>query len=333
MAGAINNATAIVSSSLSSKIGLWDQVTNALRSMTLQSLTLFIQTQLNSYFMPLVAPGTTGNVLTSNGSSWTSAAPIGRTTLTTNTTYYVSTTGNNTTGDGSSGNPWQTVQYALNFLITKMDLSGYTVTIQCADGTYANAIVVSEWVGGGKIIVQGDPGNMNSVIFSANNCITSTTPISGEFSIAYVKFTGAGSGNLSLNGGGGILTYGNVNFAGSPTWHMWSNFPGARIRPNANYTISAAPTNNHIALFGGNWSSSGSITITISGTPAWGNAFVTVQNASVCEFGTPTVTFSGSATGSRYNVSANGVIQTYGQASTWLPGNAAGTTATGGQYA
>ena len=77
MAGAINNATAIVSSSLSSKIGLWDQVTNALRSMTLQSLTLFIQTQLNSYFMPLIAPGTSGNVLTSNGSSWTSVAPSG----------------------------------------------------------------------------------------------------------------------------------------------------------------------------------------------------------------------------------------------------------------
>jgi hypothetical protein len=41
-------------------------------------------------------------------------------------------------------------------------------------------------------------------------------------------------------------------------------------------------------------------------------------------------TFSGSATGKRYDVSTNAVIQTAGAGGNLLPGNSAGTTATGG---
>ena len=29
-------------------------------------------------------------------------------------TYYVATTGNDSTGNGTSGNPWQTIQYAVD---------------------------------------------------------------------------------------------------------------------------------------------------------------------------------------------------------------------------
>ena len=45
------------------------------------------------------------------------------------------------------------------------------------------------------------------------------------------------------------------------------------------------------------------------------------------------ITFSGSATGQRYNASQNSVINTYGGGASYFPGNAAGATATGGQYA
>ncbi len=73
---AIFNA-ASATANLSSKFGLWDFATSALRSITLQNLILFIETQISSIFMPFIAPGTSGNVLTSNGLSWTSAAPSG----------------------------------------------------------------------------------------------------------------------------------------------------------------------------------------------------------------------------------------------------------------
>jgi hypothetical protein len=43
-------------------------------------------------------------------------------------------------------------------------------------------------------------------------------------------------------------------------------------------------------------------------------------------------TFSGSATGARYLVQMNAVIMTKNQGANYLPGNAAGTTPTDGQY-
>jgi hypothetical protein len=43
-------------------------------------------------------------------------------------------------------------------------------------------------------------------------------------------------------------------------------------------------------------------------------------------------TFTGAATGKRYDVTENGVISTAGGGANYFPGNAAGTTATGGQY-
>jgi len=57
--------------------------------------------------------------------------------ITTNTTYYIATTGSDVTGDGSSGTPWATPQKALDYLKDKWINDDVTVTIQCADGTYA----------------------------------------------------------------------------------------------------------------------------------------------------------------------------------------------------
>jgi hypothetical protein len=68
----------------------------------------------------------------------------------------------------------------------------------------------------------------------------------------------------------------------------------------------------------------------LSGTPAFGVAFVDADRCGVAGFFS--VTWSGSATGKRYSATANGVVDTFGQATTWLPGNSAGTTASGGQY-
>ena len=58
-------------------------------------------------------------------------------TISSNTTFYVSTTGSDTTGDGSSGSPWATPHKALDYLGDYFwNISTTTVTIQCGDGTY-----------------------------------------------------------------------------------------------------------------------------------------------------------------------------------------------------
>jgi hypothetical protein len=49
-------------------------------------------------------------------------------------------------------------------------------------------------------------------------------------------------------------------------------------------------------------------------------------------WGAAAATFTGSATGLRYHVEENSVIETNAAGATFFPGNAAGTTTTGGQY-
>ncbi|WP_284736115.1 hypothetical protein, partial [Dongia deserti] len=71
-------------------------------------------------------------------------------------------------------------------------------------------------------------------------------------------------------------------------------------------------------------------TITLVGTPNFSGAFVQAQDLAYVAF--TSITWSGSATGTRYNGSGNSIIQTAGGGATYLPGNAAGTTSTGAQY-
>ena len=70
-------------------------------------------------------------------------------------------------------------------------------------------------------------------------------------------------------------------------------------------------------------------TITLTGTPAF-NQFAYASRVGVMQVWQST--FSGSATGSRYNVDTNSVIFTNVGVASFLPGNTAGTSSTGGQY-
>lgn len=71
-------------------------------------------------------------------------------------------------------------------------------------------------------------------------------------------------------------------------------------------------------------------TVTLTGTPAFSQSYVFADDTSLIR--ATSMTFSGSATGKRYDVATNGVINTNGGGATYFPGSVAGTTATGGQY-
>ena len=96
-----------------------------------------------------------------------------------------------------------------------------------------------------------------------------------------------------------------------------------------NYAISGASP-MHWAARSGGVITADARTVTLSGTPAFATAFASNQNATVL---CGAMTFSGSATGVRYSASLNGAINAAGGGANYLPGNAAGSTATGGQYA
>jgi len=84
--------------------------------------------------------GTISNVYYAAGSVIVNqfGASIG--TLRYNLTLYVATTGSDTSGNGTSNNPFATIQYALD--IIPKDLGGYTATINIADGTYNEIVYI-----------------------------------------------------------------------------------------------------------------------------------------------------------------------------------------------
>jgi len=94
--------------------------------------------------------------------------------ITTDTTFYVATTGNDTTGDGSSGSPWATLGKALSYIGGYCwDTSTVTVTIQLGDGAYTmtSTTEVAHPCGPGLAIVGENiySKTMSSVVSSSGS--------------------------------------------------------------------------------------------------------------------------------------------------------------------
>lgn len=97
-----------------------------------------------------------------------------------------------------------------------------------------------------------------------------------------------------------------------------------------NYTISGSAAGHNLANFGG-LILGASNTVTLTGTPNFSWAFAIANGCGACSV--YAVIYSGGATGARYAAALNGVLQTFGGGANYFPGNAAGSVATGGQYA
>lgn len=246
--------------------------------------------------------------------------------LTANTTYYVSTTGSDSTGDGSSGLPWATIQYAYDYIVKNLDVAGYTVTIQLADGTYTSGLTASSnWSGHGVITIKGNET-------TPTNCIISTTSTAFRFSASFVdrvNITGiqisSSSGHGVYMDGGGNVYINLVDFSTAGIYHIWTNNPNAYIMFGISYTISGNATSHFVASLGSVINAYG-VSCTLNGD----RSFTTFASADGCgKIDATTASFShtGTITGKYYSAILNAIIR----GSSTFPGDTAGTTATGGQ--
>ena len=255
-----------------------------------------------------------------------------REVLTAARTYYVRTDGNDTnTGlANTAGGAFLTIQKAID-VIAALDLSTYNVTIQVADGTYTGTVTVNgPWTGSGTVTLKGNTATPANVILTsagANGTIFVTN--GGRLAIQDMEIRQSASVYLVQVTANGYASVTNIR-CGSGASQQLRAVDGGILEVIGNYAIVAGGTSHWVAASGGVIRCQNR-TITITGTPAFTSAFGVASNvgAVVCN----TDTFSGSATGPRYNISTNGVIQTSGGGATYLPGDSAGVTATGGQYA
>ncbi|BEV43905.1 hypothetical protein [Afipia carboxidovorans] len=259
--------------------------------------------------------------------------------LTDNRTYYVDTTNGNDSNSGlaaGSGNAFKTIQKAYDVIAAKLDLAGYTVTIQIADGTYApsNGVcclsVSGPWTGGGSIIIQGNATTPSNVTLSTTNAsgIVVTAPLPGLLTLKDFKIQTATAGDSISLQAPGSLRFGNLNFGASAGAHITVNAPGGNIAAIANYTISGGAT-LHVAI-SGQATVTIPVAVTLVGTPNFSVRFVNVIGLAYLDCSS--ASFSGSATGVRYGVFINAVIFSNGGSATFFPGNAAGVSGSGGIY-
>jgi hypothetical protein len=246
-------------------------------------------------------------------------------------TYYVRTDGsnsNNGLADSASG-AFLTLQYAYDYICENIDTAGYTVTINIADGTYAAGVTLQKaWTGGGIFLITGDVTTPDNVVLQASIRPQITLP--NVLRISGFKSTSAQS---IWHSGTGKIEFSKINFAGTTqTAQIFADNTGAVISAIGDYEISAGH-NAHIYITNGSafqTGAGGAMTTTVTGTPAFTGAFLTQLNNAVSTWRSNT--FAGSATGTRYSLYTNATADTNGAGATYLPGDAAGSTATGGQY-
>jgi len=209
----------------------------------------------------------------------------------------------------------------------KLDLNGFTVTLQLADGAYASGIAAASPPVGGNIVVSGNPTTPASVAISASSPIAMSAQ--GVLTVQNMRLNGSFAG-ITVNHPGALLKFGaGISFGGSPSSAHILVQAGKVAAGGNNFTIASGGL-RWLSVSAGNFEAFNS-TITFSGTPAWTSEGIFFDVAGVVSLFN--VAMSGAATGKRYSGSMNAVLQSFGAgtASTYFPGNANGTVATGAQ--
>ena len=256
--------------------------------------------------------------------------------VTSGRTYYVATTGNDSNDGLTVGAPFLTIQKAVDVAASLVLAAGQDITIQVADGTYtlnARVVLPSTQGVGNNIYIQGNVATPANVVFQSGAAVGQLfaifTPNSSWWFFRGMTFVSTHNASHLRAAYGGRIQFSDCVFGAAGTGaHLYANF-GGFIVSAGNYAISGAAASHYLAesqgIIGDN-----NRTVTITGTPAFATSFATATvSGNITSAG---MTYSGSATGSRYNGTGNGVISTSGGGANYFPGNSAGTVATGAQY-
>jgi hypothetical protein len=275
---------------------------------------------------------------TNNGQLLAALRKMLRFKLFQDTTFYVSTTGNDGNDGLTPGTAFANGQAAWN-AATSLDLNGHNLTIQFVNGTYTQPVVcagIPLGIGAGNgILLLGNVAQQNLVTINVTNanCITAQAGAAVTARGMTLQATGSttdyvGQGNaLCTMGPTSYIAFDHITFGACGNCHCLAYGGTISSGPNP-YTI-AGPAPSHISAEIGGVAVIADASVSITGIPGFSQAFAYVFNGNAYVHGTA---FAGTATGLRYNVQANGVLNTAGSSDTFLPGDTAGITGTGGQY-
>lgn len=245
-------------------------------------------------------------------------------------TYYVRIDGSNSnTGlADTAGGAFLTIQKAID-TAAALDLGLHNVTVNVAAGEYTGAVTLKPFVtGGGKITISG--AGATTIISTTSAHAVSTAVNAKGYILSNMKIQTTTAGNCIYAINFSEISVGaGLEFGSCAGYHVRAEALSS-ISFSSAYTISGGAQIHYNATSFGNISAQQSATVTLTGTPAFSVNFAYTDNLGLLVVAN--ITWSGSATGARYFAGTNSVIQTFGSGASYLPGNSAGSTSTGGQY-
>lgn len=274
-----------------------------------------------AWFEVLVADRATGRVSFPSGGV--------REKLSANGTYYVSPSGNDSNSGLTAGSPLATVNAAIAKCYA-IDDGGFALTIQLADGTYtfSSPITVNRpIVGGGRLTINGNATTPGNVVLQGTYPVCS---FSGgtKLKLSNVRLQSSSTGSLVYASEGADVHLSGIEWNTCQRYHIEATGKAIITLVGADTIVASDTPLAHIYLSARAGLVATNQTTTLTGTPTFTN-FIMVAAS---DYAVWNHTFVGSASGTRYSVTLNGTINTYGKGATHFPGSVAGTTATGGQY-
>ena len=246
--------------------------------------------------------------------------------LTAARTYYVRTDGNDANNGltNTAGGAFATIQKAID-MFAPLDLNGQTATIQVGDGTWSAGGIISATLNG-TLTITGNATTPDNVLVSQSSGSCFTASGTGvRVAVRNMKIQAAAVTSIYATSGAQI-TAGNCTLGACGFAHLAADRRGFILVDGNCRIVGNAPA---WANLNNGFLEASLANITLTGTPAF-TAFVYVYAMSYARI--VLATFTGSATGKRYQVESNSYTNVNAAGANYLPGNAAGTTATGGQY-
>lgn len=250
-------------------------------------------------------------------------------------TYHVRTDGDDG-NDGladSAGGAFRTIARALAACET-LEPGPFSITIQLGDGTYDEHVrLAGACAGAGAIVLAGNPGSPQNTVLTRSTGTTAVVELTdgARLELRDLEIAQSGTADLALvsarAGARARLAGTGLRLGAAGPAHLHAA-EGGTIAIEAGYTLVGNAERHWQAGSGGTISAQGAA-IAVAGR-SFAESFAHASGCGVIAAGG--CAFSGSASGKRYEAALNGVIDTGGAGATFLPGDVAGTTATGGQY-
>jgi hypothetical protein len=262
----------------------------------------------------------------------------GRLFLTTATTYYIRSDGNdgNTGLVNSAGGAFLTWAHALNVITQTLDFGGQVVTLYNGNAaTYTTEIFVNaSWVGGGGLVI--DLGGGGICASPGHKAFLNTATLPGPITVQNGTLNAVTFCNLQNAGIGTVIIGPGLIFNGCGEYDIEATNFGALIGGSgANYTVSASGAGQfgHVGARSGGEIFLVGATANFTASVTYASGFAVANLGGLIAAGGGSFRLNGhTATGPRFAVTQGGNIDTQSGGLTYFPGSSAGTIGPGGIY-